>query len=95
MEIDEFEGHYTVISCVEKVLNDEVKRTAKHPKEIRMNRMFYHYMVQEMELLPRAGYLGLPMGFHDFYIALAAGNVKIVPDRDISKGEVFVVEYYK
>ena len=90
MEIDEFEGHYTVLSCVEKVLNDETKC----PKEIRMNRMFYHYMVQEMEALPRVGYLGLPMGFQDLYIMLNVGRVKIVPDRGVSRGEVFVVEHY-
>ncbi len=94
MEIDEFEGHYTVMSCVEKVLNDEVKRTSKCPKEVRMNRRFYHYLVQEMELLPQAGYLGSFTGFQDLSIRINAGTVKIVPDRGVSMGEVFVVEHY-
>jgi hypothetical protein len=92
---DEFEGHYTVHSCLEKVLAIEARRTGKTPEAVRMSQDFYRYlMVDEMPRLPQAGYGYPPIGFTEVYMALSVGQVRILPDRNVSRNDVFEIDYY-
>jgi hypothetical protein len=91
---DQFEGHYTVYSCVERVLLYETLRTGKTPETVRMSLDFYRYLRAEMDALPQAGYLGSPVGFTDVVVNTAAGLVHIVPDRSVPRDSVFEIDYY-
>ena len=90
MEIDEFEGHYTIQSCLEAVLVRHYEETNNCPYAVDMNLAFYHNLVMDLFEHYKFRFMQPISDFRrPFMYTSVVGSVEIRSDVRVSKERVF------
>ena len=90
MEIDEFEGHYTIESCLRAVLIRHFEETNTCPYAVDMNPEFFHGFVLDIYIRSRDRFM-LPISDFraPFTYNCIVGPIEVRSDPNVSKDHIF------